>query len=351
MHCHPAQEPEASRCPADHLFATDAHALYVALSGYDTTNDQLCDCLGELVDLTNSTWVDRVAAQPPRLSFADWCMWCGTIKLIMGQGLMSSTAVDLIERCEDLKGWEQMLWDPRESVGSYAMFAALLAGFSLSGVLWISSTDPSRGLSRSRAVPVIWASFVPLVIATLLYAEIAGSHSCEQSVVEVSIPSLVLSLGTVGLFVSLSKLLAKVFDVEGDRSAITVAWTAIVVGTLGVYTSNRTLYLMLQGDGWPTAGTRVQTGLLVVAILLGGGIHVSHWRAWRPRLVKRYAAIASNGLPYVLILSSLGFVALNFATTPQALQQSTPNVIAWSKVLVWVVFSLMAAGTLSHDDQ
>ncbi len=45
-------------------------------SGYDATNDQLCDCLGGLVDLTGSTWVNRVAAQPPRLNFAGWCMWC-----------------------------------------------------------------------------------------------------------------------------------------------------------------------------------------------------------------------------------------------------------------------------------
>ncbi|MCP4227907.1 MAG: hypothetical protein GY773_31560 [Actinomycetia bacterium] len=45
-------------------------------SGLNVTDDQICDCLGGLVDMAGSGWSQRVAPRPPRLNFAGYCIWC-----------------------------------------------------------------------------------------------------------------------------------------------------------------------------------------------------------------------------------------------------------------------------------
>lgn len=45
-------------------------------SGLDAIKEQICTCIGGLVDMANSEWPRRPVPRPPRLNFAGFCIWC-----------------------------------------------------------------------------------------------------------------------------------------------------------------------------------------------------------------------------------------------------------------------------------
>ena len=67
---------ESPRCIEQHNRADWVICRSCDGSSLDATKEQLCDCLGGFVDLSDSSWVNRVVARPPRLNFAGWCLWC-----------------------------------------------------------------------------------------------------------------------------------------------------------------------------------------------------------------------------------------------------------------------------------
>jgi hypothetical protein len=135
--------------------------------------------------------------------------------------------------------------------------------FSLSGLLWISSNPESDRVSKSIAVVGIWASLIPLVLATLMFAEIEGDAKCDQAMVELEVAWLLLIMGTVYLFVSLEQLLTRVFANAVDHLARLISWTAIFLGAAGIYAGNTTMFTLLDGAGWETTLTSIaQLGLL-----------------------------------------------------------------------------------------
>ncbi len=45
-------------------------------SGFDAFAEQICNCAGGVVDMTDSEWPNRPRHRPPRLNLAGYCQWC-----------------------------------------------------------------------------------------------------------------------------------------------------------------------------------------------------------------------------------------------------------------------------------
>lgn len=249
---------------------------------------------------------------------------------------MVATAQQAASDCATLPGWDSVVWDPTASAGSYATFAALLAGFSLSGLLWISSSAQTDRISKSSAVVGIWASLVPLVLATLLFAEIQGDAKCEQALIETQIALLLLTIGTVTLFVSLGQLLARVFDEAADQLARLVSWIALALGAAGIYAGNSTMLTMLEGDGWDSTGiARVQLALVATSLIVAF--------LWKQPLR------GVGPLVYVVVLGAFGFAAFYFTAfeNPDWMAKA----VSWGRVLMWCVFAVAAASVIRTPPQ
>ncbi len=232
--------------------------------------------------------------------------------------------------CTELAGWSAVDWDARLSAGNYATLAALLAGFSLSGLFWISSTEKSERLTRASSVLGVYASLVPLVVATLLFGELSGELDCARSALAAPPASLLLTVGAVGVFVSLGQLLQRVFDDEADKIARTVSWTALVLGTSSIYQGNATLMTLVEGSGWETSGW----GLVQLAAI-GGSLVVA--MLWRP------AFGGSRLFVYTILLSALVFVLSTVIAFQDAVEPWMSHAVAWTRIVLWAPFALLAA--------
>lgn len=246
--------------------------------------------------------------------------------------MLLAAAQQVASDCVTLPGWDEVLWDPTASAGSYATLSALLAGFSLSGLLWISSSAQPDRIGRTSAVVSIWASLVPLVLATLMFAEIEGEAKCDQAVIEVTVALLLFTVGAVSLFVSLGQLLTRVFDSTADRLAQLVSWTALVLGSVGIYAGNSTMANLLESESWDTTpAARIQLVFVAGSIVLAS--------AWR----RSFTGVTP--LVYVILVSAIGFGVFYFTAFTRPISWM-PNALSWARVLMWCAFAVTAASVI-----
>jgi len=200
-------------------------------------------------------------------------------------------------------------------------------------LLWISSTDQSARAAKSSAVVGVWASLVPLVLATLLFGEVAGEFDCERAAMEVPVASLLLTVGAVSLFVSLGRLLRRVFDADADRFAQLVSWVAIVVGAVSVHQGNSTMMTLLEGARWDRSVTALVQG---VALMLGIIIAML-WKSPHRGL----------GLFFYMVAIAIAMFAVSTVIVVQQQPQSwLPGSLTWVRVLMWTWFVIYAARLL-----
>jgi uncharacterized membrane protein YiaA len=238
-----------------------------------------------------------------------------------------------VNTCELLPGWGEILWDPRSSASSYATLSALLAGFSLSGLLWISSGSKELRLQRSSGVLGIWASLVPLLLATLMFSEIQGDSECDQAAAETSVALLLMVVGTVTVFASLGAMLTRVFDDSADRLARVVSWTAVWLGAAGVYAGNSTVRTLVDGEVWEgTAEGRVQAGVMIVAMIV-----VASWKA---------PLKSANALVYTVVIgSAIYYLVFYFIAFERPMDWIT-GTLTWARTLYWCIFAFTIAGLI-----
>lgn len=246
--------------------------------------------------------------------------------------MLAAQAGEWAERCDQLRGWADVMWDPRGSAGSYATFAALLAGFSVSGLLWISGGEQAARLSKSIGVTGIWASLVPLILAVLLFGENEGEQLCGRAMVNTAVASTLLTIGTVSVILSLTHLLGDLFDATMESLSLWVAWIAIVLGGISTFLGNDTLMVAFQGDRWEFSNGWVAQVLALLAAFAIGLI-------WRPQW--------NGGSAYVAtILGAVGFVTFYIPAFLEEEGDWIPAAVAWARLGVWCCFSIAAIGEL-----
>jgi hypothetical protein len=229
------------------------------------------------------------------------------------------------------------MWDPRQSAGSYATLAALLAGSSISGLLWISGEQRQARLSKLVGVKSIWSALVPLVLATLLYGENEGEQLCGRAMVNTTVASTLLTIGTVSVLVALTQLMRDLFDTPLEMLSLLIAWTAIVLGAVSTYLGNDTMLVAFTGSSWELSrASLAQVSALTLAIPLG---------LWLRRQKK------TNFGPHVaVLLGAGGFVAFYLTAFIEGTETWLPKSVAWIRLVVWCCFCIaLVAGLPTRE--
>lgn len=226
------------------------------------------------------------------------------------------------QACGDLlEGWNQVGFDPIASSGGYGTFAAVLAGFAISGLLWIVASKKAN--QSNDSVIMLWASILPLSLATLFEAELGGELNCERAVIERAFASLLLTIGAATLFLALSELLAPhLDDPKATKFAWLFSWAVLGIATSAILAGNMTLIRTMDRD----APLSIAIGY--AAILLVGLAMAAFRRAQIPYL---------SGAGVIVLLSIIvfvGFYLTGFFNPPEW----APELVAWGRVLCWVPF-------------
>lgn len=235
--------------------------------------------------------------------------------------------------CSKLPGWDRVLFDPTVAAGTYATMAALLAGFALSGLIWIASGSKSERSTKALPAAGILSTIVPLITATLLFAELSGEQNCKNAFVLMPIASLLLAFGTVALLISLSQLLGSLFDDQTDRFAALVSATALLLGTLSTYVGNNTLNEAFSVTAWSWSADEMgQIAVLVVGLVLSVVLNVR-----RKPLQGSVPAFA-----YLVALGAFGVVAF-YAISLSGAHDWLPEAVSWARTIGWTVFLVAAS--------
>lgn len=240
--------------------------------------------------------------------------------------------------CDVLDGWGDILWDPRASSTGYGTFAALLAGFSLSGLIWIATSSKDWQTEKQKAAVGILSTLVPLITATLLYAQLSGDQDCRSAYISWSIASWILATGAMALILSLIRLLATFFDQQSDIFAELIALTAIASGTLAVAVGNGLLRQAYTGDNWVSS-----THGIAQLALLAGAFVLSLW------MYLLGQARDIKGVPVYAVVVAAGALAFSVLFAWAQLEDSDwmSTVVLWARTIGWAAF-LLAAGALGR---
>lgn len=274
--------------------------------------------------------------------------------------------------CKGLAGWDLVHWDPMLSASGYGTFAALLAGFAVSGLMWIASSDPEQRSAKSPAALGVLVTLLPLVGATLFYSEISGEDLCDRAYVGTFVASFMLTIGTVLLLIMLALLLDGLFNDQGPI----LQWfscAVLVIGTGTVWVGNAVLVEAISGEEWSNSLQSYMQAVFLVAGLIAAAYRraavqpVRRWlslrRPARPQRSGHHRAgdgraqttPVSGGshetlfVP-IVFLGALGFLAfygLGFVDPTE----DTALSLAWARCATWVVFAVAASRFIGRLEQ
>jgi hypothetical protein len=163
-----------------------------------------------------------------------------------------------------------------------------------------------------------------------LYAEVSAETNCRRAVVEVPLPSFLLTVGAVALFVVLHALLVeKATDPSTRRFATAIVWTVALLGTFGMFSANISLLRAFGTRGRaPMVVWLPQVLLLAIAFVIAG-------RFWR-----RALPAAHLGSYVVLGITATAYVSM-YAVAFEGFTSGVPTVLAWTRTVLWAVFLLV----------
>ena len=284
---------------------------------------------------------------------------CATLSGAWQTGMAGITVNDPTQCFSGFPGMHQEQWNAGLSAPSYAVFAALLFGFAIAGLFWIASsersaTDSSSSLyarrrtgerpSRSstgddiRAVSAIWMCLLPLVLATLFYAETPGELRCVASFYDTFIAAILLTMGTVLLFVGVGRLLNRAFNRRFDRAESAMSWAVVTLGTLLVFDGNDTILTVIS--------VHLSTGAIVMnAVALIVALVIAPWatRASRRHRERNKRSGHESRLPTSTAVALFASVATTVIFYVSPFWRETPGWllgVMWARLVIWCVFVL-----------
>jgi hypothetical protein len=252
--------------------------------------------------------------------------------------------------CTELPGWREVRWDPLSGAEQYGAFAALLAGFSIAGLIWIASRR--RDDVDSRALVGLWVAVLPLVLSTLLFAEVAADSYCGRSVVIYTAPSFLLTVGAVMLFVHLGNLLAG-FISEGSDPAegvaarqanVLVRWFVAVVASGGIVSANLSMLDSVEKGSPAQAGG--QAVLVGATLVLAGAASHDRWNQFVAGVRRPFGQAQNLRSYFVLLLTAAVYLGMFVVAFQDRLPTWLPLVVAWTRSVLWSAFILATVGGL-----
>lgn len=239
-----------------------------------------------------------------------------------GWGVFAQGAADCARQ---LAGWADVRWDPTGSAEGMGTLAALLAGFAVSGLVWVAAADRMELPDPPVGVMGLWGAIVPLVLATLLFAEVSGEAACDRAMVGTTVASTLLTIGTVSVVIALGHLLAQRFGEAITRLFVTITVTAVFLGTASTLLGNATMIRALGLSGWFEAVLWQLVGLVAASV---AGMALGSASA---KGASAYAAVFLGAVAFVLY-----YVTAFWTDNPEGWMA---YVVSWGRAVTWGVYA------------
>ncbi|GAC1369278.1 MAG: hypothetical protein NVSMB32_14140 [Actinomycetota bacterium] len=209
-------------------------------------------------------------------------------------------------------GSSQVGWDPVAAASAYSALAGVVAVGALTAITLILTLGVDRRVG-TRALPPLLISFPALLVASLLFAQLAGEQTAQRRFPEAVFAGVVLTSASVLLFVGIAWLLE-----ECLRDDSLVGYTRIIVHFV-VFIGALFIFLTLAGTRWDLTGRDWRQSHEWLLWLAGLGVPISLTFLRLPGIERLRAALtAPDHPPKFLAYATLSVVVgsvLGFALT------------------------------------
>jgi hypothetical protein len=215
-------------------------------------------------------------------------------------------------------------WDPIASAGYLSQLAGVLAGLVFAGVVVLLS-DRSERTGRVRAAMLLTSGLLAMVVASTLFAIIAGTAPCALAMAMTAPTVGLLTIGILAILGGIASLI-DTYDTDGRAVRVTnlgtyvVAWMVVVLAAevpqaltggllnAGLIDFKRTWLSPLYGN-WAL----ISTGLVLITLVVRPLIHRSATGRDRTdqlaivaaRVCIAYVAVAGAVVAYVVLFTKV----------------------------------------------